>query len=323
MEYMKAAVLTTFGSAEAFEFENIPKPAPKATQVLVRVYATSLNPIDYQIRRGDYKDLVNLPAIIGVDVSGLIEAIGEAVTQFKVGDEVYYSPQIIGGFGSYAEFHVAEESIVAIKPNNLTHVEAACFPLAGGTAWDCLVTRGNLQVGETILVHAGAGGVGSIAIQLAKAMGAFVFTTCSAENFDFVKRLGADYPIDYKHENYIEVINRETNGRSVDLVLDTVGGDTISRSPEVIRPFGKLVTIVDTATPQNLIKTWGKNLTIHFVFSPQYRGKLDALRNLIERDQLRPVIDSVLPWSDIVKAHQRLEKGGMRGKIVLQLVNME
>jgi NADPH:quinone reductase len=269
------------------------------------------------------KELVRLPAILGVDVSGVIEEIGEAVTDFKVGDNVYYSPQVFGEFGSYAQYHAADAAIVALKPANLSHIEAASFPLAGGTAWDCLVTRGNLQVGETVLIHAGAGGVGSIAVQLAKAMGAYVFTTCSAENFDFVKKLGADYPIDYKHENYIEVIGRETNGRGVDLVLDTVGGDTIGRSPEVIHPFGRLVTIVDIADPQTLLDAWGKNLTIHFVLSPQYRDKLDALRNLIERDQIRPVIDSVLPWSDIVQAHQRLEKGGIRGKIVLQLVDME
>jgi NADPH:quinone reductase len=154
MEFMQAAVLTAFGRAEVFEFQNILKPVPKATQVLVRVYATSINPIDYQTRRGDYKDLVRLPAIIGVDVSGVIEAIGEAVTSFKVGDEVYYSPQVFGEFGSYAQYHVAEESIIAVKPINLTHVEAACFPIAGGTAWDCLITRGNLQVGETVLIHA-------------------------------------------------------------------------------------------------------------------------------------------------------------------------
>jgi NADPH:quinone reductase len=323
MESMKAAVLTAFGDAEKFEIQTVPIPILMANQVLVRVCATSINPIDYQTRRGDYKELVRLPAILGVDVSGVIEAIGEAVTDFKVGDNVYYSPQIFGEFGSYAQYHVADAAIVALKPANLSHIEAASLPLAGGTAWDCLVTRGNLQVGETALIHAGAGGVGSIAIQLAKAMGAYVFTTCSAENFDFVKKLGADYPIDYKHENYIEVIGRETNGRGVDLVLDTVGGDTIGRSPEVIHPFGRLVTIVDIADPQTLLDAWGKNLTIHFVLSPQYRDKLDALRNLIERDQIRPVIDSVLPWSDIVQAHQRLEKGGIRGKIVLQLVDME
>ena len=187
MEYMKAAVLTAFGGAEVLQFQNIPKPVPKASQVLVRVYATSLNPLDYQIRRGDYKNLVRLPAVIGVDVSGVIDAIGEAVTRFKVGDEVYYSPQIFGEFGSYAQYHVADDTIVAKKPINLCHAEAATLPLAAGTAWDCLVTRGNLQVGETVLIHAGAGGVGSIAIQLAKIMGAYVFTTCSKKTLALLK----------------------------------------------------------------------------------------------------------------------------------------
>jgi NADPH:quinone reductase len=319
MESMKAAVLTAFGGAESFEIQTVPKPIPKPNQVLVRVCATSINPVDYQTRRGDYKDLVRLPAIIGVDISGVIETVGESVTDFEVGNEVYYSPQLFGESGSYAQYHVADAAIVALKPSNLSHIEAACFPLAGGTAWDCLVTRGNLQVGESVLIHAGAGGVGSIAIQLAKAMGAYVFTTCSSKNFDFVKKLGADRAIDYKNEDYAEVIDQETDELGVDLVLDTIGGDTIGRSSEVIRPFGKLVTIVDTATPQSLIEAWGKNLTIHFVFTPQYSGKLDALRNLVERYQIQPVIDSVLPWSDIVQAHQRSEKGGMRGKIVLQL----
>ncbi len=319
METMQAAVLTAFGDAESFEIQTVPKPMPKPEQVLVRVCATSINPVDYQTRRGDYKDLIQLPAIIGVDVSGVIEAIGEAVTEFKVGDEVYYSPQIFGELGSYAQYHVADAAIVALKPANLSHTEAACFPVAGGTAWECLVTRGNLQVGETILIHAGAGGVGSIAIQLAKAMGAYVFATCSTKNFDFVKKLGADYVIDYKQESYTAVIQRETNGRGVDLVLDTIGGDTIGRSSEVLCSFGRLVTIVDLATPQPLLKAWGKNLTIHFVFNPQYVSKLDALRRLIERNQLRPVIDSVFPWRNLIQAHHRLEQGGTKGKIVLQL----
>lgn len=176
----------------------------------------------------------------------------------------------------------------------------------------------NLQVGQSVLIHAGAGGVGSIAIQLAKAMGSYVFTTCSAKNFDLVKKLGADYVSDYKNGNYIEVIKRETKGHGVDLVLDTIGGDTIQRSLEVICPYGKLVSIVDITTPQSLMEAWAKNLTIHFVFTSQYRGKLDALTTLIERNQLRPVIDSVLPWKQIVQAHQQLEHQGKRGKIVLQ-----
>lgn len=160
MQLMKAAVLTAFGGGNGFEIQEVPKPNPKPHQVLVRVHATSLNPVDYQIRRGDYQNLVKLPAILGVDISGVIEAVGESVTTFKVGDEVYYSPQLFSESGSYAEYHVADEQIVAHKPANLSHLEAACFPLAAGTAWDCLVTRGQLQVGESVLIHAGAGGVG-------------------------------------------------------------------------------------------------------------------------------------------------------------------
>lgn len=318
MEYMKAALLTAFGNAEVFKIQTVSKPVPKSDRVLVKVCATSINPVDYQTRRGDYKDLVQLPAIVGVDISGVIEAVGEAVTEFEVGDEVYYSPPIFGASGSYAQYHVANANIVAIKPANLSHVEAACFPLAGGTAWDCLVTRGNLQVGESILIHAGAGGVGSIAIQLAKAMGAYVFTTCSSKNRDLVKKLGADWTIDYQNEDYVEVVLKETGGMGVDFVLDTIGGKTLQRSPEIIRPFGRLVSIVDIETPQSLLSAWGKNLTIHFVFTPQYRAKLDALRKLIERSQIHPVIDSILPWEQVVKAHQILESGGTRGKIVLQ-----
>jgi NADPH:quinone reductase len=318
MESMKAAVLTAFGGAESFEIQTVPKPVLKPDQVLVRVCATSINPVDYQTRRGDYKDLIQLPAIIGVDVSGVIEAVGAAVTEFKVRDEVYYSPQVFGELGSYAQYHVADAAIVALKPANLSHTEAACFPVAGGTAWNCLVIRGNLQVGETVLIHAGAGGVGSIAIQLAKAIGAYIFATCSSNNRDLVKELGADRTIDYKNEDYVEVIRQATTGLGVDLVLDTIGGKTIERSLEIIRPFGRLVSIVDIAEPQSLLAAWGKNLTIHFVFTSQYRAKLEALTKLIERNQLRPVIDSILPWERVVEAHQRLERGGMQGKIVLE-----
>lgn len=320
MQLMKAAVLTAFGGVNGFEIQEVPKPKPKPHQVLVRVHATSVNPVDYQTRRGDYQNLVKLPAILGVDISGVIEAVGESVTTFKVGDEVYYSPQLFGESGSYAEYHVADEQLVAHKPVNLSHLEAACFPLAAGTAWDCLVTRGQLQVGESVLIHAGAGGVGSFAIQLAKAIGAYVFTTCSFNNHDLVKKLGADYAIDYKSEDYVEVIQRVTNDKGVDLLLDTIGGETIQRSPQVVRPYGRLVSIVDIATPQSLLEAWAKNLTVHFVITPQYRAKLDSLKHLIERNQLHPVIDSVVPWTQVAQAHQRLEQGGTKGKVVLQVV---
>lgn len=319
MSRMKAAVLKEFGSVDKLTIKEVHKPQPKPHQILVRVHATSINPVDYQTRRGDYINLVKLPAIIGVDISGTVEAIGESVTNFQVGDEVYYSPELFGKFGSYAEYHVANEQIVAHKPQNLSHIEAACFPLAAGTAWECLVTRGQLQVGESVLIHAGAGGVGSFAIQLAKAMGAYIFTTCSAKNHDLVRKLGADRIIDYQTEDYVTVIKHETHGGGVDLVLDTIGGMTIQKSFEIIRPYGRLVSIVDVATPQSLLAAWNKNIAIHFVFTSQQSNKLNLLKRLIERQQLSPTIDCVMPLSSVAKAHQRLEQGGTRGKIVLQI----
>ena len=316
---MKAMVIRDFGGPEVFEQREVDKPVPKLKQVLVKVLATSVNPIDYQTRRGDYKAFVQLPAIIGSDVSGVVEAIGEAVTDFEVGDEVYYTPQTFSGDGSYAEYHVADESIVARKPSNISHLEAASLTVTGGTSWESLFVRGKLEVGESILIHAGAGGVGSIAIQLAKAVGAYVFTTCSKQNADFVRSLGADCAIDYKSEDYVEVINRETSDKGVDFILDTVGGDTIERSPLVLSEFGRLATIVDIAQPQSLLAHWDKNTTVHFIFNRQTRAKLDAVRRLIERGQVKPVIDSVIPLSEAAKAHERVERGGVRGKVVLDL----
>lgn len=314
---MRAMVIRGFGGTEVFEQREVPKPVPEPKQVLVRILATSVNPLDYQTRRGDYKAFVRLPAIIGSDVSGVVEDVGGAVTDFKVGDEVYYTPQVFGGNGSYAEYHAADESIVARKPQNISHFEAASLCSTGGTAWEALVTRGKLQIGESILVHAGAGGVGSIAIQLAKAIGAYVFSTCSKQNADFVRSLGADYVIDYRSEDYVEVVGRETSGKGVDFVLDTIGGDTIERSPLVMSKFGRLATIVDISKPQSLLEHWERNTTVHFIFSQQNRAKLDAFRELVERGQIKPLIDSIVPLGDVAKAHERVEQGGVRGKVVL------
>jgi NADPH:quinone reductase len=314
---MKAMVIKAFGGPEVFEQREVPKPMPSPKHVLVRVMATSVNPLDYQIRRGDYKAYVKLPAILGSDVSGIIEAVGDGVTNFKVGDQVYYTPQIFNGDGSYAEYHLADESIVAHKPKNLSHFEAASLTLTGGTAWEALVTRGKLQAGESVLIHAGAGGVGSIAIQLAKAMGAYVFATCSKRNADFVRGLGANYTIDYQSEDYVAVIKRETDGKGIDFVFDTIGGDAIERGPLVLKEFGRLATIVDIPRPQSLLEHWGKNSTVHFIFTQQNRVKLDQLRSLIERERIRPVIDSQMPLSEVARAHERIEQGGVRGKIVL------
>ncbi|WP_172125180.1 zinc-dependent alcohol dehydrogenase family protein [Devosia sp. 919] len=318
---MKAMVLKSFGGPDSFELRHLPKPVPLAGQVLVRVHATSINPLDYQVRRGDYRDLVQLPTITGHDVSGVIEEIGPGVAAFSAGDEVWYTPAIFGGPGSYAEYHVADAGIVGKKPASLSHLEAASLTLVGGTAWEALFVRAALRVGETVLVHGGAGGVGHVAIQLAKAMGARVLTTVRQENAEFARSLGADMIIDYEQESYVDTIMRETGGRGVDVVFDTIGGNTLSRSPDTLAQLGRVVTIVDIAQPQNLVQAWGKNASYHFVFTRQNRGKLDELSALIERGQLRPHIGAVYALADIPLAHDRLETphNGIRGKIAIEV----
>ena len=316
---MKAIVLTSFGGPDAFALRDVPKPVPQAGEVLVRVHATSINPLDYQIRRGDYPESVPLPAITGHDVSGVVEAVGPGVTSFVPGDEVWYTPQIFQGSGSYAEYHVASETIIGKKPAALSHLEAASLTLVGGTAWEALVVRAGLRVGESILIQGGAGGVGHVAIQLAKAIGARVLTTARASNAEFVRGLGADVVIDYEQEDYVAAVLRETGGRGVDVVFDTIGGDTLSRSADVLNQLGRVVSIVDIAKPQNLLQAWGKNASYHFVFTRQHRGKLDELSALIERGQLRPHVGAVYSLADIPAAHARLESpnNGLVGKIAI------
>ncbi|PSL92195.1 zinc-dependent alcohol dehydrogenase family protein [Pseudomonas sp. R9.37] len=319
---MKAMILKSFGGPEAFELCDVPKPVPHTGHVLVRVHATAINPLDYQVRRGDYADAVTLPAITGHDVSGVVEAIGPGVTAFAPGDEVWYTPQIFDGPGSYAEYHVAAESIIGKKPASLSHLEAASLSLVGGTAWEALAERAALRVGESVLIHGGAGGVGHVAIQLAKAIGARVFTTVRAANIEFARSMGADVIIDYESEDYVEAILRETAGRGVDVVFDTLGGDTLSRSPDALAQRGRVVSIVDITQPQNLVQAWGKNAAYHFVFTRQHRGKLDELSALVARGQLRPHVGAVYSLADIALAHARLESrhNGVQGKVAIAVV---
>ncbi|OAV54439.1 NADPH:quinone oxidoreductase [Rhizobium sp. WYCCWR10014] len=319
---MKAAVLTRFGGPDAFEVRDVPVPAVGPRQVRVRVHATAVNPLDYQIRRGDYTAYVPLPAIIGHDISGVIEEVGSDVREFVVGDEVYYTPKIFGGAGSYAEQHVADVELVGRKPRNLTHLEAASLTLVGGTVWEAFAQRAQLNSGETILIHGGAGGVGTIAVQVAKAMGARVVTTALARDHGFVRSLGADEAIDFTAEDYVDAIARVTGGEGVNVIFDTIGGDTLTRSPLALADAGRVVSLVDIAKPQNLIEAWGKNAAYHFVFTRQNRGKLDALTDLVERGLVKPVIGATLPLARMGEAHELLENGstrGLRGKVVIDV----
>ncbi|MFB2981785.1 zinc-dependent alcohol dehydrogenase family protein [Microseira sp. BLCC-F43] len=314
---MKAMVITAFGGPEVFAEREVDKPIPAKNEILVKVYATSINPADCGVRQGIFGPRVKLPAILGYDVSGVIEAIGESVKDFKVGDEVYYAIPLLEGNGGNAEYHAAHESIVAKKPTNLSHQEAASVPVAGGTAWAALIDRANIKVGETVLIHGSAGGVGSFAIQIAKAAGTYVYTTCGGYDIDLVKSIGADRAIDYRNENFVDIILNETNGEGVDVCLTTVGGEILAKSLMVVKQNGQAVTVTGIAGDLNLAIR--KNITVHFVHLDRTRPKLDALRILIERGQIKPVIGMSFPLNQIAEAHKKLEQGGegVRGKIVV------
>ncbi|MGW8452555.1 zinc-binding dehydrogenase [Streptomyces niveus] len=319
---MRVVELVRFGEADtAFATRELPRPTPGPGQLLVRVEATSVNPLDLQTRRGDYRDEVALPAVIGNDVSGVVVGTGPGADDFRPGDEVWYLAPVFTGQGTYAEFHVVDQAVVARKPAGLSHVEAAGLALVGMTAWEGLVERAGLRVGERVLVHGGAGGVGSVAVQLAGALGAEVVTTARARDHEFVTGLGADHVIDFSAGDYVPQV-RALGG--VDVVLDTVGGDTLSRSPEILADRGRVVSIVDIADPQNLLAAWGVNATYHFVFVSPGRAKLDALGRLVDQGKLRPVIGAVLPLADVAQAHTLLEGGSTgegrrrpRGKIAV------
>ncbi|MFC9222531.1 zinc-binding dehydrogenase [Streptomyces hygroscopicus] len=319
---MRAMELVRFGGADtAFATRKLPRPAPGPGQVLVRVMATSVNPLDLQTRRGDYRDQVALPAVIGNDVSGVVVETGPGADDFQPGDEVWYLAPVFAGRGTYAEFHVVDQALVARKPARLSHVEAAGLALVGVTVWEALVERAGVRAGERVLVHGGAGGVGSVAVQIARALGAEVITTARARDHEFVTGLGADLAIDFSTGDYVPQV-RAMGG--VDVVLDTVGGDTLTRSPEALADRGRVVSIVDIPEPQNLLAAWSVNATYHFVFVSPGRAKLEALGRLVGQGELRPVIGAVLPLADIAQAHTLLEGGSTgegrrrpRGKIAI------
>ncbi|USZ72250.1 zinc-binding dehydrogenase [Natronosalvus halobius] len=312
---MEAMVITDFGGTEVFEQREVDRPTPGPTEVLVRVHASSVNPVDCKIRQAGSWAGITPPTVIGYDVSGVVEGIGDEVTDFEAGDEVFYTPEIFGEQGSYAEYHVADESIVARKPESLSHEEAAALPLAGGTAWEAIVERGDVTAGETVLIH-GAGGVGSHAVQIADAAGARVAARTSPATVEQTEDLGATLAIDYESEEFVEAIE-STFDEPVDLVFDTVGGETLVESSDITKPHGRLVTILE---PEG---EWGtayqKNLTVEMLFLERDRRPLDGLRRLVEQGRLEPVIDSVLPLSDVAKAHEMVEEGGLTGKIVLSV----
>lgn len=319
---MRAEIIEKFGGPEVLKSAVLPKPEPGPGQLLVRVFACGVNPVDYKIRKGLLPMEFPFPLILGYDVSGVVEAVGPDVHDFRPGDEVFYSPELFGQ-GAYAEYHVVDERIASLKPVGLSHVEAASIPLAGSTAWQALFDRACIEGADAVLIHGGAGGVGSMAVQLASWTGCEVFATASKNNREYVEDLGADAVIDYTSDDFVNAILEATDGEGVDVVLDTIGGEVLTRSFEVLAPHGCVVSVA----PENLKggslealhQAFFKNAELHCLFFERDRGTLDGLARLLERRFIEPLVEEVLPLDGVAKAHQRLETGHGRGKIVIQV----
>jgi NADPH:quinone reductase len=316
---VRAMVISRFGGADLFEERDVEQPEPGAGEVLVRVVAAGTNPVDAKFRAEGDSIGLEAPIVLGADVSGVVEEVGPGVTDLAAGDEVYYTPEVFGPHsnGAYADYHAAKADIVATKPVVLTHEEAAGVPLAGGTAYEALVRRLAVRVGETVLIHGGAGGVGSFAVQIARAAGARVLATAGPDNQEVLKELGGDVAIDYQGQDVTEVALEETGGEGVDAVFDAVAGGTIVESIPATKPFGRLATIL--GAQGDLTPLYQKNQILYGVFLTRERARLEELGALIERGQVHPLIDEVLPLKEVDRAHERLDSGHGRGKVVLRV----
>ena len=309
---MKAVCIYAYGGPEVLKYEDAPRPHPEAGEVLVRVHAAGINPVDWKIREGHLKEMLHstLPLILGWDVSGVVESLGTGLTRLKVGDAVFSRPDIARD-GAYAEFIVIRESEVALKPASIDHVHAAALPLAGLTAWQTLFTAGGLAAGQRVLIHAAAGGVGSLAVQLAKWKGAHVIGTASARNHDFLRKLGVDQVIDYATVPFEGAVD------PVDLVLDTLGGEVQERSWKVLKPGGLLVSI---AQPPSAATAAAHGVRQAFVFTQPNAAQLAEIAALVEAEQLKAIVETILPLSDATRGQELSERGHTRGKIVLRVI---
>ena len=309
---MKAIQIHEFGGPEVLKYEEVTVPSPAADEVLIKVYASGVNPIDWKIRAGlaRKKFPVHLPLIPGWDVSGEIEEVGSNILNFKKGEEVYSRPDPTRN-GTYAEYVVVKADEVNSKPKSINHEKAAAVPLAGLTAWQGLFDFGKLEAGQIVLIHAASGGVGTFAMQFAKWKGAYIIGTSSEENIDFLFELGADEVIDYNTEKF------EDKVKDVDLVFDLVGGETQKRSLQVIRKGGRLITV---AQPQNIDEAKLKGIHLEGFMAQSLPEELQQIADLIDSGKMKPVISQIFSLKDAAKAHKEIEKGHTRGKIVLKVI---
>ena len=305
---MKAIRVHEHGGPEVLKVEEASVPQPGKGQMLVRVHAAGVNPVDVSVRRGGF-GRGQLPYTPGYDVSGVVATVGEGVTKFKPGDEVFAYKNLQEP-GAYAEYALVRETEAAIKPKEISHADAAGVPLVALTAWQALFDKGKLEKGQTVLIHAGAGGVGTMAVQLAKWKGARVIATASEANHAFLRELGADETIDYSTENFWEKV------KDVDVVLDPIGGETQERSYEVLKRGGRLVSIIQPPS-QEKAREHGVEATI-FLVQPSAE-QLGEIGKLLAEGKVRPVTSHRFPLSKASKAHEQSETRHTRGKIVLEV----
>jgi NADPH:quinone reductase-like Zn-dependent oxidoreductase len=332
---MKAFVVDRYGKKDGVRIGEMPDPEVRENDVLVQVHAAAVNLLDSKIRNGEFKLILpyRLPLILGNDVAGVVVRVGSRVRRFQPGDQVYARPPQ-DRIGSFAELISMNEDAVAIMPKKLTMEEAASIPLVGLTAWQALIERANLKKGQKVLIHAGSGGVGTFAIQLAKHLGAIVATTTSTANLDLVKSLGADTAIDYKTTDFEKVLS------DYDVVLNSLGTETLNKSLQVLKPGGKLISISGPPDP-NFAKDMGASwilrqvmrllsyrmrkkakrhhVSYSFLFMKADGDQLGALTSLIDSGIIRPVVDRVFPFESIKEAMTYVENGRSKGKVIVKV----
>lgn len=333
---MKAFTIDRYSKNAPGQITEMPEPQLRDDDVLIQVHAASVNPLDSKIKSGEFKLILpyRLPLILGNDMAGTVVRVGASVHRFKPGDEVYARADD-GRIGTFAEYISVRASSLALKPKNLTMVEAAAVPLVALTAWQVLVETAKLKKGQKVFIQAGSGGVGSVAIQLAKHLGAFVATTTSTANVDWAKALGADVVIDYKKQDFSSVLH------DYDVVLNSLGNDELKKSLQILKPGGHLISISGPPTPtfadarglawplkqvlrllsagiRNKAKKRGVDYT--FVFMRADGAQLREITSLIESGAIRPIVDKVFPFADTHKALDCVDSGRVKGKVVVQML---
>lgn len=312
MATMKAVRVHEYGGPEVLKYEDAPKPQPGPGEVLIRVHATSVNPVDWKVRQGYLQQMMKykMPMIPGWDVSGVVETVGAGATRLKPGDEVYSRPDLSRD-GTYADYVVVRESEVALKPKSIDHLTAAAIPLAALTAWQALYDAAKLAAGQRVLIHGAAGGVGCFAVQLAKLRGAHIIATASKKNHDFLRSLGVSECIDYNTTKFESVVH------DVDVVLDTITGETMERSWQVLKKGGILVSILEPPKPE---KAAAHGVRCHHTFVQPSVEELNELAKLVDSGKLKVIIEKVYPLSEARAAQESNATGHTRGKIVLRVV---